>query len=195
MPLPPYLRREDTPADSTRYQTVYARHIGSAAAPTAGLHLSEQLLSELRRGGVEVVPVTLHVGLGTFLPIRSESIEGHVMHTESYRVPPETALTVNRALAEGRPVLAVGTTAVRTLESSGAAGEVRAGEGQTSLYIMPGYRFRVVSRLLTNFHTPRSTLLVLVSAFAGRQAILRAYREAVRERYRFFSYGDAMLIL
>jgi S-adenosylmethionine:tRNA ribosyltransferase-isomerase len=195
VPLPPYIRRQDTPADGIRYQTVYARHTGSAAAPTAGLHLSEELLAELRHAGVEVVPVTLHVGLGTFLPIRSESIEGHVMHTESYRVPPETALSVNRALAEGRWVLAVGTTAVRTLESAGGTGEVRAGEGWTSLYIRPGYRFRVVRQLLTNFHTPRSTLLVLVSAFAGRQAILRAYREAVRERYRFFSYGDAMLIL
>jgi S-adenosylmethionine:tRNA ribosyltransferase-isomerase len=195
VPLPPYIRRQDTPADGSRYQTVYARHTGSAAAPTAGLHLSEELLAELRRGGVEVAPVTLHVGLGTFLPIRSESIEGHLMHAESYRVPPETALAVNRALAEGRRVLAVGTTAVRTLESAWKEGEVRAGEGQTSLYILPGYRFRVVSQLLTNFHTPRSTLLVLVSAFAGRQAILRAYREAVRERYRFFSYGDAMLIL
>jgi len=195
VPLPPYIRRQDTPADSTRYQTVYARHTGSAAAPTAGLHLSEELLAQLSRAGVEVVPVTLHVGLGTFLPIRSESIEAHAMHAEFYRVPPETALAVNRALAEGRRVLAVGTTAVRTLESAGREGEVRAGEGQTSLYITPGYRFRVVGHLLTNFHTPRSTLLVLVSAFAGRQAILRAYREAVRERYRFFSYGDAMLIL
>ena len=195
VPLPPYIRRQDTPADASRYQTVYARHTGSAAAPTAGLHLSEELLAELRRGGVEVAPVTLHVGLGTFLPIRSESIEGHLMHAESYRVPPETALAVNRALAGGRRVLAVGTTAVRTLESAWKEGEVHAGEGQTSLYILPGYRFRVVSQLLTNFHTPRSTLLVLVSAFAGRQAILRAYREAVRERYRFFSYGDAMLIL
>jgi S-adenosylmethionine:tRNA ribosyltransferase-isomerase len=195
VPLPPYIRRQDTPEDGTRYQTVYARHIGSAAAPTAGLHLSEELLAELRRGGLEVVPVTLHVGLGTFLPIRSESIEGHVMHTESYRVPPETAFSVNRALSEGRRVLAVGTTAVRTLESAGGSGEVRAGEGRTALYILPGYRFRVVSHLLTNFHTQHSTLLVLVSAFAGRQAILRAYSEAVRERYRFFSYGDAMLIL
>jgi S-adenosylmethionine:tRNA ribosyltransferase-isomerase len=195
VPLPPYIHRKDTPADSSRYQTVYARYTGSAAAPTAGLHLSEELLEELRRAGLEVVPVTLHVGLGTFLPIRSENIEGHLMHSESYRVPPETAQSVNRALAEGRKVLAVGTTAVRTLESAWTEGEVRAGEGQTSLYITPGYRFRAVSHLLTNFHTPRSTLLVLVSAFAGRQAILRAYREAVRERYRFFSYGDAMLIL
>jgi S-adenosylmethionine:tRNA ribosyltransferase-isomerase len=144
---------------------------------------------------VQVLPVTLHVGLGTFLPIRSQSIEDHVMHTESYRVPPETAQAVNRALAEGRKVLAVGTTAVRTLESAWREGELRPGEGKTSLYILPGYRFQVVSQLLTNFHTPQSTLLVLVSAFAGRPAILRAYREAVRERYRFFSYGDAMLIL
>jgi S-adenosylmethionine:tRNA ribosyltransferase-isomerase len=195
VPLPPYIRRQDTPADGARYQTVYARQVGSAAAPTAGLHLSEELLDRLRGGGVEVVAVTLHVGLGTFLPIRSQSIEEHVMHTESYRVPPETAQAVNRALAEGRKVLAVGTTAVRTLESAWSEGELRAGEGRTSLYILPGYRFRVVSQLLTNFHTPQSTLLVLVSAFAGRRAILRAYREAVRERYRFFSYGDAMLIL
>jgi len=194
VPLPPYIRRQDTVADGSRYQTVYARHTGSSAAPTAGLHLSEELLAELRRGGAQVLPVTLHVGLGTFLPIRSQSIEDHVMHTESYCVPPETAQAVNRALAEGRKILAVGTTAVRTLESSWREGEVRPGEGQTSLYILPGYRFRVVSQLLTNFHTPQSTLLVLVSAFAGRQAILRAYREAVRERYRFFSYGDAMLI-
>jgi S-adenosylmethionine:tRNA ribosyltransferase-isomerase len=195
VPLPPYIRRQDTPADSTRYQTVYARHTGSTAAPTAGLHLSEELLAQLRRGGLEVASVTLHVGLGTFLPIRSETIEAHLMHAESYHVPEQTALAVNRALAEGRPVLAVGTTTVRTLESAGRDGEVRGGEGQTSLYILPGYRFRVVSHLLTNFHTPRSTLLVLVSAFADRRAILRAYREAVRERYRFFSYGDAMLIL
>jgi S-adenosylmethionine:tRNA ribosyltransferase-isomerase len=134
------------------------------------------------------------VGTGTFLPIRSERIEDHRMHEEAYRVPPESAGAVNRALAEGRPVLAVGTTAVRTLESAWSGGEVRAGEGNSSLFIRPGHRFRVVSRLLTNFHTPQSTLLVLVCAFAGRQAILRAYREAVRARYRFFSYGDAMLI-
>jgi len=195
VPLPPYIRRQDTPADGARYQTVYARRTGSAAAPTAGLHLTEELLEALRRGGVEVVAVTLHVGTGTFLPIRSERIEAHVMHTEAYHVPPDCAVAVNRALAEGRRVLAVGTTAVRTLESAWRDGEIRPGEGQSNLYIMPGYRFQVVSQLLTNFHTPRSTLLVLVSAFAGRQVILRAYREAVRERYRFFSYGDAMLIL
>jgi len=194
VPLPPYIRRPDTPADGDRYQTVYARSIGSAAAPTAGLHLTEGLLSELRRGGVEVVSVTLHVGTGTFLPIRGESVEEHVMHTEAYNVPPESALAVNRALREGRPVLAVGTTAVRTLESAWDGGELRPGEGRSSLYITPGYRFKVVSRLLTNFHTPRSTLLVLVSAFAGLKPILRAYREAIREGYRFFSYGDAMLI-
>jgi len=195
VPLPPYIRRQDTLADGSRYQTVYARNTGSAAAPTAGLHLSEELIGELGLRGVQVLPVTLHVGLGTFLPIRSQSIEDHVMHTESYSVPPGTARAVNQALAEGRKVLAVGTTAVRTLESAWWEGELRPGEGQTALYILPGYRFRVVSQLLTNFHTPQSTLLVLVSAFAGRQAILRAYREAVRERYRFFSYGDAMLIL
>lgn len=195
VPLPPYIRRQDTAADAARYQTVYARHTGSSAAPTAGLHLSEPLLAELRLRGVQVLPVTLHVGLGTFLPIRSQSIDEHFMHTESYSVPLETAQAVNRALAEGRRVLAVGTTVVRTLESAWREGELGPGEGQTALYIRPGYRFRAVSQLLTNFHTPQSTLLVLVCAFAGRQAILRAYREAVRERYRFFSYGDAMLIL
>jgi S-adenosylmethionine:tRNA ribosyltransferase-isomerase len=193
VPLPPYIRRPDTRADGERYQTVYARMLGSAAAPTAGLHLSEGLLRELR-ALAEVVTVTLHVGTGTFLPIRAESIEDHVMHTEYYHVPPESARAVNRALREDRPVLAVGTTAVRTLESAWTGTELQPGDGRSSLYITPGYRFQVVKQLLTNFHTPRSTLLVLVSAFAGLKPVLRAYREAVREGYRFFSYGDAMLI-
>jgi S-adenosylmethionine:tRNA ribosyltransferase-isomerase len=195
VPLPPYIRRTDNPADAARYQTVYARHFGSAAAPTAGLHLTVELLERLAARQVEVVRLTLHVGAGTFLPIRTERIEDHHMHEERYTVPDSCAGAVNRALNEGRPVLAVGTTTVRAVESAWVDGAVRPGEGQTGLYITPGYRFRAVSRLLTNFHTPHSSLLVLVSAFAGRERILSAYREAVERRYRFFSYGDAMLIV
>jgi S-adenosylmethionine:tRNA ribosyltransferase-isomerase len=195
VPLPPYIRRPDSMADAERYQTVYAHHSGSAAAPTAGLHLTRPLLECLQRRGVLLAYVTLHVGLGTFLPIRSETIEGHVMHSEAYDVPIDSARMVNEALGEGRDVLAVGTTAVRTLESAFQGGEVGAGPGRSTLFIYPGFRFQVVRRLLTNFHTPRSTLLALVSAFAGRQRVLGAYREAVQRRYRFFSYGDAMLIL
>jgi S-adenosylmethionine:tRNA ribosyltransferase-isomerase len=195
VPLPPYIRRPDTTADAERYQTIYARQPGSAAAPTAGLHLTRPLLERLQRRGVLLAYVTLHVGLGTFLPIRSETIESHVMHAEAYDVPNDSARMVNEALREGRDVLAVGTTAVRTLESAFQGGAVRAGPGRSALFIYPGFRFQVVRRLLTNFHTPRSTLLALVAAFAGRQRVLGAYREAVRRRYRFFSYGDAMLIL
>ncbi|MBN1834432.1 MAG: tRNA preQ1(34) S-adenosylmethionine ribosyltransferase-isomerase QueA [Spirochaetales bacterium] len=195
VPLPPYIRRSDTPADAARYQTVYARRAGSAAAPTAGLHLTDALLEALQARGVEIAELTLHVGAGTFLPIRTERIEEHRMHEEWYFVPEASAEAINRACAQGRPVLAVGTTAVRAVESAWREGEVRAGEGRTGLFIAPGYRFRVVSRLLTNFHTPRSSLLVLVSALAGRERVLEAYAEAVRERYRFFSYGDAMLIV
>jgi len=200
IPLPPYIRREDAPADAERYQTVYARQAGSAACPTAGLHFTEEILASLDAKGVERAYVTLHVGLGTFLPVRAEEIEGHAMHEEEFSVPEETARAVMRAKAEGRPVLAVGTTSVRTLESAwreeGAEGPagLRAGPGSTRIFIYPGYRFRAADRLFTNFHTPKSTLLMLVSAFAGRERILAAYEEAVRERYRFFSYGDAMLI-
>ncbi len=195
VPLPPYIRRPDSAADAVRYQTVYARHPGSAAAPTAGLHLTRTLLESLERHGVLLAYVTLHVGPGTFLPIRSETLEGHRMHEEAYHVPDDCARLVNEALRHGRDVLAVGTTAVRTLESAVQDGEVKPGSGRTALFIYPGYRFQVVRRLLTNFHTPRSTLLALAAAFAGRQQLLGAYREAVRQRYRFFSYGDAMLIL
>jgi len=194
VPLPPYIHRADTPSDAERYQTVYARHFGSAAAPTAGLHLTDGLLERLRRRGVRDVYLTLHVGLGTFRPIRADQVEEHRMHEEHYRVPEGTAGLINRALEERRPVLAVGTTTVRAVESAWLNGVVRAGEGRTGLYITPGYHFRVVSQLLTNFHTPRSSLLVLVAAFAGRERILSAYREAVQRGYRFFSYGDAMLI-
>ena len=197
MPLPPYIKRQDAVADAERYQTVYAKATGSAAAPTAGLHFTEEVLAALDAHGVERAFVTLHVGLGTFLPVRSEDLEDHAMHREEYTVPEETAAAVMKARREGRPVLAVGTTSVRTLESawSDEQGALLAGPGSTEIFMYPGYRFRVVDRLFTNFHTPRSTLLMLVSAFAGRERILNAYAEAVRERYRFFSYGDAMLIL
>ncbi len=196
IPLPPYIRRQACPDDENRYQTVYARQVGSAAAPTAGLHLTEETLEGLRGAGMETVRLTLHVGLGTFLPVRAERVEDHVMHTERYHVPEETASRVTAAKAAGRDVLAVGTTSVRTLESAWDpdSGRLAPGWGETSLFVYPGYRFRVVDRMLTNFHTPRSSLLMLVAAFAGREAILRAYGEAIERRYRFFSYGDAMLI-
>jgi S-adenosylmethionine:tRNA ribosyltransferase-isomerase len=195
VPLPPYIRRADTGADVERYQTVFARRTGSAAAPTAGLHFSGRLLAELVAKGVHTTYVTLHVGLGTFLPIRSEDIEGHVMHEEAYTVAPEAKTAVESAKAEGRKVLAVGTTVVRTLESAWDGSCLQGGEGRTRLFITPGYDFKIVDRLFTNFHTPGSSLLVLVSAFAGLDLILEAYRRAVDQRYRFFSYGDAMLIL
>lgn len=195
MPLPPYIKREDAPEDEERYQTVYSRELGSAACPTAGLHFSESILASLDEKGIERAVVTLHVGLGTFLPVRTKSVEDHAMHEEEYSVPEPTARAVTAAKAEGRPVLAVGTTSLRTLESAWLPGEgLRPGRGSTKIFIFPGYGFKAVDMLFTNFHTPKSTLLMLVSAFAGRYAILDAYAEAVRERYRFFSYGDAMLI-
>ena len=196
VPLPPYIHRADTPLDAERYQTVYAECPGSAAAPTAGLHLTEALLEVLRQRGVVLVMLTLHVGAGTFLPIRTEQVEEHTMHAERYNIPAVTAEQINSALWEGRTILAVGTTVVRALESAYSEDlrGIAAGRQRSSLYIHPGYKFKVVSRLLTNFHTPRSSLLVLVSAFAGRRRILDAYKTAVREGYRFFSYGDAMLI-
>ncbi|WP_010261359.1 tRNA preQ1(34) S-adenosylmethionine ribosyltransferase-isomerase QueA [Treponema primitia] len=211
IPLPPYIRREDTPADSERYQTVYAAVPGSAAAPTAGLHFTEEILARLTEGGIESAFVTLHVGLGTFLPVRSENIEDHRMHEENYSIDEDTAAKIERAKAEKRRVIAVGTTSARTLESawdgSDQFGELRCklrrGEGATSIFIYPGYTFKLVDALFTNFHTPESTLLMLVSAFAdakpgafaGREFILDSYREAVELGYRFFSYGDAMLIV
>ncbi|GHV16519.1 S-adenosylmethionine:tRNA ribosyltransferase-isomerase [Spirochaetia bacterium] len=226
IPLPPYIKRADTTADSDRYQTVYAKtaaqDVGpgiSVAAPTAGLHFTREILAGLADRGIETAFVTLHVGLGTFLPVRAENIEDHLMHEEFYAIDEKTAAQVTRAKAEGRRIIAVGTTSVRTLESafrssagnalnesarqedgpgSGPSGPAKgylpAGEGSTSIFIYPGYRFKAVDALFTNFHTPESTLLMLVSAFAGRPFILESYAEAVREGYRFFSYGDAMLI-
>ncbi len=194
MPLPPYIHRKDTPEDSGRYQTVYASSTGSVAAPTAGLHLTDEILANLAKKGIEQAHVTLHVGIGTFLPIRTEDVESHTMHSEHYAVPAETAEKVNSAIKEGRPICAVGTTSVRTLESAWKNGKLQSGEGSTDLYIYPGYQFKVVNQMLTNFHTPESSLLVMVSAFAGKELIEKAYTTAIEERYRFFSYGDAMLI-
>jgi S-adenosylmethionine:tRNA ribosyltransferase-isomerase len=238
IPLPPYIRRDDSPDDADRYQTVYAAAAGSAAAPTAGLHFTRELLDRLAAAGIETAFITLHVGLGTFLPVRSTNIEDHVMHEESFYIDEETAAKIEKAKAEGRKVIAVGTTSVRTLESAWNSlyrnfitqrrGDAEKEEqlenndhssnlpsaplrlcvrsfgikGSTSIFIYPGYQFKAVDHLFTNFHTPESTLLMLVSAFAdnytagknGRELILESYAEAVREGYRFFSYGDAMLI-
>ena len=222
VPLPPYIARADRPGDRERYQTVYARPEarGSVAAPTAGLHFTPEILARIRERGIEMAEITLHVGLGTFQPIHAEKVEEHKMHRESYFISESVAGQVNRALEEDRRVVAVGTTTVRTLEyaaalfkktavepgaaaadggaSAGeAAGEkarIRAGSGEADIFIYPGFQFRVVGALLTNFHLPKSTLLMLVSAFAGRENVLRAYEHAIKERYRFFSYGDCMFI-
>jgi S-adenosylmethionine:tRNA ribosyltransferase-isomerase len=196
VPLPPYIKRPDAAADRDRYQTVYARARGSIAAPTAGLHFTPQVLAEIAERGVERVSITLHVGYGTFQPVRADTVEEHQMEGERYEVTPEAAAALSKALRDGRRIIAVGTTTTRTLESLAVSpsGDVAAGAGETSLFIHPGHQFRVVSGLITNFHLPRSSLLMLVSAFAGRDRILAAYREAVARRYRFYSYGDAMFI-
>jgi len=194
MPTPPYIRRQLQ--DPERYQTAYARHEGSAAAPTAGFHFTPEGLDRLRANGVTTAFLTLHVGLGTFRPIRSPTLDGHVMHAEDYEVTPEAAAAVNACRAGGGRAVAVGTTAVRTLESaSDERGILSPGAGATDLFIVPGHRFRAVDAMLTNFHLPRSTLLVLVCAFAGREPVLAAYHEALARRYRFYSFGDAMLVL
>jgi S-adenosylmethionine:tRNA ribosyltransferase-isomerase len=191
-PLPPYIRRADRPGDRERYQTVYAREKGSVAAPTAGLHFTPAVLRRLKERGIEVAEVVLHVGPGTFLPVRVEQVENHRVEPEPYTIPEETAAAVARA----RRVVAVGTTTVRTLESSAARfGEVHAGSGEADVVIVPGFAFRVVSALLTNFHLPRSSPLLLVSAFAGRDKVFSAYHHAIAAGYRFYSYGDAMLVL
>ena len=197
MPLPPYIKRQGEPADRERYQTVYARDRGSIAAPTAGLHFTSDLLARLASQGVERTHVTLHVGYGTFKPIRADRLEDHAIDPERYVVPSEAAAALTRARADRRRIIAVGTTTVRVLESLpvGDAGRVEAASGETRLFIRPGHAFRLVDGLITNFHLPQSSLLVLVSALAGRSRVLEAYREAVASRYRFYSYGDAMLIV
>jgi len=203
IPLPPYIDRQDTAEDRERYQTVFARDPGSVAAPTAGLHFTQQILQQLRERGVESATVTLHVGLGTFSPIRTEVVEEHKIHTEWYQIPQDTAERIARAKREGRRVVAVGTTTVRTLEYAAGQGQLlgvsqqnaaAVHTGEANIFIYPGYKFQVVDAMLTNFHLPKSTLLMLVSAFAGRERVLAAYDHAVRQRYRFFSYGDCMFI-
>jgi S-adenosylmethionine:tRNA ribosyltransferase-isomerase len=194
LPLPPYIRRAPDASDLTRYQTVFAKQAGAVAAPTAGLHLSEPLIARLQAAGHELAYVTLHVGPGTFSPLRAANLRDHTMHAEQFVIPDATAAAIARAKREGRPVLAVGTTVMRTLEANAADGGVSAGAGKTAIFIYPPYEFRVVDALLTNFHLPRSTLLALVMAFAGETTARDAYAQAVAARYRFFSYGDAMLI-
>lgn len=194
MPLPPYITHKLQ--DRNRYQTVYARHEGSAAAPTAGLHFTKELLGRLEGKGIGIAYVTLHVGLGTFRPVKEENVLEHHMHTEHYEVSREAADTINRTKAQGGRIVCVGTTSCRTIESAAdESGLVQPGSGDTDIFIYPGYRFKVLDALITNFHLPESTLIMLVSALAGREHVLAAYEEAVRERYRFFSFGDAMLIV
>lgn len=195
MPLPPYIKRQDTDEDRERYQTVFADKPGAVAAPTAGLHFDGPLLAALRSDGIETASLTLHVGAGTFQPVRSETIEGHRMHAEWLSVPASLCEAIQRTRARGGRVIAVGTTVVRALEAAAAQGELAPFEGETEIFIYPGFEFRVIDGLITNFHLPGSTLVMLVSALAGREEILGAYRHAVSEEYRFFSYGDAMLIL
>lgn len=194
MPLPPYITHKLE--DKNRYQTVYAKYEGSAAAPTAGLHFTQELLEQIREKGVEIVSVTLHVGLGTFRPVKEENVLDHHMHSEHYQVSLEAAEKINRAREAGGRIICVGTTSCRTLESAAdEEGKVRPGSGDTDIFIYPGYRFKVLDALITNFHLPESTLVMLVSALAGREQVLEAYEEAVRERYRFFSFGDAMIVV
>jgi S-adenosylmethionine:tRNA ribosyltransferase-isomerase len=198
MPLPPYIRRDERdprdPLDRRRYQTVFAKHPGAVAAPTAGLHFTPEVLEALDRREIARATVTLHVGIGTFLPVRSETVEEHHMHAERFRIREATASAVEAARERGGRVVAVGTTVVRCLEANAEGDRVRPGNGDCDLFIYPGFRFRVVDAMITNFHLPKSTLVMLVSAFAGREPVLAAYREAVKERYRFYSYGDAMLV-
>lgn len=199
MPLPPYIERESDQEDSERYQTVYCKEEGSVAAPTAGLHFTEELLKKAEEKGVNIAYVTLHVGIGTFRPVKCENIEDHSMHFEEYHVTRETAERINRAKKKGGRIISVGTTSARTLESAAVfrdgGYEVKSGSGSTGIFIYPGYEFKLVDALITNFHLPKSTLLMLISALYDREKILRVYDTAVKERYRFFSYGDAMLLV
>jgi S-adenosylmethionine:tRNA ribosyltransferase-isomerase len=194
VPLPPYITHQADNRDESRYQTVYAKHIGSVAAPTAGLHFDQALLNKIDALGVASAYVTLHVGAGTFQPVRDDDISKHIMHSERYQVPPETVEAVADAKASGGRVIAVGTTSMRTLEAASNTGVLLAQQAETQIFIKPGYEFKTVDRLITNFHLPKSTLMMLVAAFAGRENMVNAYRHAVEHRYRFFSYGDAMLI-
>lgn len=194
LPLPPYISHAAGQHDEERYQTVFAREPGAVAAPTAGLHFDEAMIQRLRASGIAIAYVTLHVGAGTFQPVRVDNIQEHKMHSELYSVPQATVEAIRQARDRGGKVTAVGTTVLRALESAARGAELHAGSGETDIFITPGYRFQVVERLLTNFHLPKSTLLMLVSAFAGKEHIMHAYRHAIEARYRFFSYGDAMLI-
>ena len=194
LPLPPYIHHEANQYDEARYQTVFSRHEGAIAAPTAGLHFTAEILDKLKVKGVSIVELTLHVGAGTFQPIRTENIEVHRMHKEWFSIPSATAKIINQALLEKRRICAVGTTSLRALESAFATGKIKKLTQETDIFIRPGYRFQVVDRLLTNFHLPKSTLIILVSAFAGLQNIKNIYAHAIKERYRFFSYGDCMLL-
>ena len=209
VPLPPYIKRPDTSADRERYQTVFARATGSVAAPTAGLHFTPEILEQIRARGIKIAEITLHIGLGTFQPVRTEKVEDHKLHREQYEIPEEAAQAINRAKAEGRRVVAVGTTTVRTLEHAAECAakfpeklaaqptcenRIQAGRGEAGVFIYPGYRFRIVDTLLTNFHLPQSTLLMLVCALGGKELVMAAYRHAVEAGYRFYSYGDCMFI-
>ena len=194
IPLPPYIKREDEILDSNRYQSVFSKITGSVAAPTASLHFTDEILEKIKNRGADIAYVTLHVGLGTFAPVRAENLVDHEMHKEDFFVSDETAEKVEKAVKEGKKILAVGTTSIRTLESAWENGKLKRGTQNTDLFIYPGYNFKIVNQIFTNFHTPESTLLVLVSTFAGRENIERAYREAIEKKYKFFSYGDAMLI-
>ncbi len=197
VPLPPYIKRDDDFQDEKRYQTIYAENEGSVAAPTAGLHFTAEIMAKIEAKGCSVVPITLHVGPGTFLPVRTEDLDDHHMHYERFEISLESAHLINEAKRTGRPIVATGTTSVRTLESAfdEKTGKILSGLNRTNLFIKPGYKWKVIDHLLTNFHTPESTLLVLVSTFAGKMLIDRAYQHAIDERYHFFSYGDAMFIL
>ncbi|MEJ2045528.1 MAG: tRNA preQ1(34) S-adenosylmethionine ribosyltransferase-isomerase QueA [Reinekea sp.] len=194
MPLPPYMEREDTEADRERYQTVYAERKGAVAAPTAGLHFDDELLHRLKQKGVQMAFITLHVGAGTFQPIKAERIEDHIMHSEWIDVPADIAATIKATKAAGKRVIAVGTTSVRSLETASQSGLIEPFVGDTSIFIYPGYQFKTVDAMLTNFHLPKSTLIMLVSAFAGKDQVMNAYQQAIEHNYRFFSYGDAMFV-
>ena len=194
LPLPPYITREAESADETRYQTVYAKQDGAVAAPTAGLHFDQALMTRLAEKGVNTAWLTLHVGAGTFRPVKTEDLSLHRMHAERYQIPEKTVSAVNQARQSGKHVIAVGTTTLRALESASITGTLQPGQGETCLFITPGYRFHTVDKLITNFHLPKSTLLMLVCAFAGYERIRQAYQQAIAKQYRFFSYGDAMLL-